>query len=169
MTGRDAENWYPSTEDVLAVHDGILTEYPDSERGVRTERQVQFALDFIEHGYFGEVPESVHEKAFHLLRLVVANHPFVDGNKRTALNTTSVFLAVNGYRFDYGDDVRAMLKLFGVREDLLAENATVEYLSELTAVESRRGFSDTPEDRLLEIAQNDRDAHREIYDALADE
>jgi death-on-curing protein len=33
---------------------------------------------------------------FHLAR----NHPFVDGNKRTALMSTLVFLGLNGQRLD---------------------------------------------------------------------
>ncbi|WP_373189547.1 Fic family protein [Halolamina sp.] len=47
---------------------------------------MDFVLDYIEAGSFGEAPEGIHETAFHLLRLLVANHPFVDANKRTALN-----------------------------------------------------------------------------------
>jgi death-on-curing protein len=46
------------------------------------------------------VPETIYEKAFHLLRLLVANHPFVDANKRAALNTAVVFYFLNEYRFE---------------------------------------------------------------------
>nr|WP_303648833.1 Fic family protein [Haloarchaeobius litoreus] len=30
------------------------------------------------------------------MRLIAANHPFVDGNKRTALMSTRIFYALNG-------------------------------------------------------------------------
>ncbi len=36
--------------------------------------------------------ESLHEKAFQLLRLIAANYSFVDGNKRTALHVDPNFL-----------------------------------------------------------------------------
>ncbi len=32
------------------------------------------------------------------------NHPFIDGNKRTALNVTLLFLAVNGIECSASDD-----------------------------------------------------------------
>lgn len=40
--------------------------------------------------------ESVTDKAGALLRSMVKNHPFVDGNKRLGLATTFVFLVFNG-------------------------------------------------------------------------
>lgn len=49
----------------------------------------------------GQAPASIHAKAAHLMRLLVPEHPFVDGNKRTALNTVTVYYDINGYDFDY--------------------------------------------------------------------
>lgn len=120
--------WYPSVEDVLAIHEDVVSEYPDTPGGVRTRGDVEFALNYIETGNFGTVPETIHEKAFHLLRLLVANHPFVDANKRTALNTVVVFYALNGYRFAYDDEVRTILKQFGTDEASVDESDGVTYL-----------------------------------------
>jgi len=39
-----------------------------------------------------------------LLWGLVRNHPFQDGNKRTALVSTVAFLDINGYRLDMSDD-----------------------------------------------------------------
>lgn len=89
-------------------------------------------MDFIEHGHFDEGPETVHEKAFHLMRLLASNHWFVDGNKRTALNTTELFYFINGYEFEYGEDIRSMLKLFSVREDLIDREVGVQYFADQT-------------------------------------
>ena len=36
----------------------------------------------------------------------LADHPFVDGNKRVAITMTAAFLRVNGYRLEF-DDVEA--------------------------------------------------------------
>ena len=91
--------WYPSVEDLLAIHDDIVLEYSDTPSGVQNRGDIEFVLNYIEDGSFGTAPETIHEKAFHLLRLLVANHPFVDANKRPALNTTTVFYFLNGYRF----------------------------------------------------------------------
>ena len=98
--------WYPSVEDVLALHDDIVSEYPDTHAGVANRGDIEFVLSYIEEGNFNTVPETIHEKAFHLLRLLVANHPFVDANTRTALNTAVVFYFLNGYRFEYDDRIK---------------------------------------------------------------
>lgn len=124
--------WYPTVEDILVIHDDIVEEDEDSEPGVRDPDQIQYAIDHIQHGHFGAGPETIHEKAFHLMRLLAANHWFVDGNKRTALNSTAMFYTFNGYDLDYGEDLRSMLKLLSVREELIDEEVAVEYLSEQT-------------------------------------
>jgi len=120
--------WYPSVEDVLDIHDDIVSEYSDTSPGVQNRGDVEFALEYIEGESFGSVPETIHEKAFHLLRLLVANHPFVDGNKRTALNTVVVFYLLNGYRFDYDDEIRDVLKQFGTDETTVSEERVIDYL-----------------------------------------
>jgi death-on-curing protein len=40
---------------------------------------------------------TLHEKAGALLHSLARNHPFVDGNKRTAWASTAVFYQLNGY------------------------------------------------------------------------
>jgi len=120
--------WYPSVEDVLAIHEDIVAEYPDTPSGVRARGDIEFALAYVEEGNFGAAPASIHEKAYHLLRLLVANHPFVDANKRTALNTVAVFYFLNGYRFAYDDEIRPVLKQFGTEERAVEEPDIVEYL-----------------------------------------
>ncbi|MXR19224.1 type II toxin-antitoxin system death-on-curing family toxin [Halobacterium bonnevillei] len=120
--------WYPSVEDVLAIHEDIVAEYTDTPSGVQNRGDIEFALTYIEEGHFGAAPESIHEKAYHLMRLLVANHPFVDANKRTALNTVTVFYFLNGHRFAYDDEIRSVLKQFGTDERTVSEEETVEYL-----------------------------------------
>lgn len=121
-------SWYPSVEDVTAIHDDIVSEYSDTPSGVQNRGDIEFALNYIEEGSFGSAPETIHEKSYHPLRLLVASHPFVDANKRTALNTTVVFYFLNGYRFEYDDEVRTILKQFGTDEAAVDEEETIEYL-----------------------------------------
>jgi death-on-curing protein len=40
---------------------------------------------------------TIHEKAAALLHALARNHPFVNGNKRTAWAATAMFYMVNGY------------------------------------------------------------------------
>lgn len=67
------------------------------------------------------------------MRLLAANHPFVDGNKRTALNTTVVFYLSNGYEFEYGEDIKTLLKLLATNERLIDTEEVVAYFEELTS------------------------------------
>ncbi|WP_254921842.1 Fic family protein [Halorubrum ezzemoulense] len=55
-------------------------------------------MDDTEAGSFGSAPETIHKKPYHLVRLLVANHPFVDANKRTALNVATSSTSLTGVR-----------------------------------------------------------------------
>jgi death-on-curing protein len=113
---------------VLTIHDDIVSEYSATHSGINDRGDIEFTLSYIEDGRFGTAPETIHEKAFHLLRLLVANHPFVDANKRTALNTVVVFDFLNGYRFEYDDEIRSILERFGTDEATVDEVGVVDYL-----------------------------------------
>jgi death-on-curing protein len=127
----EAGIWYPTVEDVLLIHEDVISEDPDAVSGVQDESRVQFAIDFVK-GHLAEEPSTIHERAFHLMRLIASNHWFADGNKRTALNVTELFYLVNGYEFDYGDDFRSILRLFSVREDLIDRSVGPEYFRDAT-------------------------------------
>jgi len=141
--------WYPSVEDVVGIHDDIVSEYDDTDQGVRTRGDIEFALNYIEHGSFGTVPETIHDKAVHLLRLLVANHPFVDANKRTALNTTAVFYFLNGYRFSYDAEIRTVLKRFGTDQGAVDTQETIDYLRSHTEQLELAGEIDAWRDDLI--------------------
>ncbi|WP_326544626.1 type II toxin-antitoxin system death-on-curing family toxin [Halopiger djelfimassiliensis] len=83
-------------------------------------------------GHFGQTPESIHEKAFQLLRLIVVNHPFVDGNKRTALRSTRIFYSLNGLEFDYDRKIKEILKALATDETSVNSDAVLSYLREKT-------------------------------------
>jgi death-on-curing protein len=83
---------------------------------------------YIEEGNFGSGPETIYGRSYHLLRLLTTNHPLVDANKRTALNTTVMFYFLNGYRFEYDDQIRMVLKQFGADETAVDWEETIQYL-----------------------------------------
>lgn len=122
--------WTPSVEDVLAIHDDIVSEYPNTDGGVRDRGAVAYAVERIKHGHPAGEEEDIHETAFLLLRLLVANHPFVDANKRTALDTVATFYVLNGYRLDYDDEIRAILKDLATDETAVDPAEVREYLRE---------------------------------------
>ncbi len=49
--------------------------------------------------------KTIFDKAAALLQSLFKNHPFVDGNKRTALASAGIFLKLNGYELiNYHDN-----------------------------------------------------------------
>lgn len=122
---------YLTVEEVYRIHGEIIEEDEGSTAGVVNEGSVGYALDFIRHGDFGQKPETVPEKAAHLMRLIASGHEFADGNKRTALNATETFLALNGYRFEYCDEVRVLLRDFATEGEVDMDHV-VRYIEEAT-------------------------------------
>lgn len=116
---------YPSVELIIDLHAQIVAESDSTEPGVLSEGAIDSALNFVTERPFGLGPESIHQIAVQLMRHLVAGHPFVDGNKRTALRTVAVFYMLNGYTFEYGDEIRALLHRFAT-DEAAVDTATAE-------------------------------------------
>ena len=87
-------------DEVLGIHADQIRRY-GGRPGLRDLGLLQSALAMPETTFGGEfLHGTVFEMAgaylFHLAR----KHPFVDGNKRTALMSALVFLGLNGQRLD---------------------------------------------------------------------
>lgn len=121
-----------SADDVLAIHELVVEANEDTGPGVSSPGNVEYVVEHVRDGHFGNAPESVHEQAFQLVRLIVANHPFVDGNKRTALMSARVFYALNGLEFDYDREFKAILKEIAMDEANVESDAVLAYLREHT-------------------------------------
>ncbi|NHX36767.1 MULTISPECIES: type II toxin-antitoxin system death-on-curing family toxin [Halolamina] len=119
---------YLSAADIRDIHELIVESNAETTAGVSSAGDIEYAVEHIQEGHFGQVPESLHEKAFQLLRLVAANHPFVDGNKRTALMSTRIFYALNGLRFNYDRTIKEILKSLATDEAGVDEDDVIEYL-----------------------------------------
>ena len=123
---------YLSADDIHDIHELIVEANAETNAGVASPGDIEYAVEHIQEGQFGQGPESLHEKAFQLLRLIVANHPFVDGNKRTALMSTRIFYALNGLRFDYDREVKEILKALATDEASVDDDDVIDYLREHT-------------------------------------
>ena len=168
----DIENTlYPSVPDIMGIHDDIIEEDDDASEGILDAGSIDYAVQMIEHGHFGKVPDTIHEKSFELMRLLAANHGFADGNKRTALNTTWTFYAMNGLYFDYGEEIKAILKLLAVKEEMVDKSEAVSYFSEIT-YEADNDRARTEITKLIRInawEQDLTDRFDELLDADIDE
>jgi death-on-curing protein len=128
MDGESESISYLSAADIRDIHELIVESNVATTAGTSSPGDLEYVVEHIRGGHFGQGPESIHEKAFQLLRLIAANHPFVDGNKRTALMSTRIFYALNGLRFDYDRTIKEILKAFATDEAGVDENDVLEYL-----------------------------------------
>lgn len=91
---------YLTRHDVITLHD-LYVELFGGSLGVRDEKLLDSAISRSQASYGGEdLYKTVYEKAATLMHGILFNHPFIDGNKRTALFSASRFLYINGYELD---------------------------------------------------------------------
>jgi len=84
---------YLTMAEVLAIHADQIERYGGS-KGVRDPGLLEAALYRPQTGYYADLIEE----AAALWESLAQNHPFIDGNKRTAFAATYTFLAINGAR-----------------------------------------------------------------------
>lgn len=82
---------YLTLHDVLGIHDIQLAQFGGAS-GVRDPGQLEAALFRPQTGYYADVIQQ----AAALWESLSQNHPFIDGNKRTAFASMHVFLLING-------------------------------------------------------------------------
>jgi death-on-curing protein len=86
---------YLTLVEVLAIHDDQIERYGGAQ-GVRDHGLLESALYRPQTGYYADLIEE----AAAMWESLAQNHPFVDGNKRTAFAATYTFLAINGIRLN---------------------------------------------------------------------
>lgn len=95
---------YVTLDVVIAIHDDMIERYGGSF-GIRDLGLIQSAIARPQTSFGGEdLYPTVLDKSAALFHSLIFNHPFVDGNKRTALTTTARFLYVNGYELKAGEE-----------------------------------------------------------------
>ena len=88
---------YLTEEQVLFIHSRLIDE-TGVVHGVRDLGLLQSAVSRPKATFGSEdlYPDICH-KAAALMESLIKNHPFIDGNKRTAITSAGIFLQRNGY------------------------------------------------------------------------
>jgi death on curing protein len=94
---------------ILAIHDEQLAEHGGAS-GLRDAGLLDSALarPLNRAGY--DEPDVAELAALYAIA-IARNHPFLDGNKRTAYVALETFLALNGSRFSVGDAEAVVMTL----------------------------------------------------------
>jgi death-on-curing protein len=111
----------------LAIHDEQLAEHGGGE-GVRDSGALESALarprNLAAYGN-ADAPALAAAYAFG----VAKNHPFVDGNKRTAWVLARLFLQLNGARLEF-NEAEAVLIMLSLAAGEIGEQELAEWLRE---------------------------------------
>lgn len=129
---------YLTLLEVLAMHEDQIQRYGGSH-GVRDAGLLEAALYRPQTGYYADLIEETAA----LWESLAQNHPFVDGNKRTAFAATYTFLAINGAQLiaDAEDTYVFILRLyetgtfgFGTLVPWLRDNVAITVLPDTSDV-----------------------------------
>lgn len=93
-----------STERVLLLHQLMIAQTGGSD-GLRDRGLLESAVESIYASFDGqELYPSKQEKGVRLGYALIANHAFVDGNKRIGMYAMLTFLEVNGIHLNCGNE-----------------------------------------------------------------
>ena len=114
------------TDVILALHDEQIAEH-GGLAGVRDIGGLESALarpqNIAAYDEEADVTTLAAAYAFGIAR----NHPFADGNKRAALVTAELFLALNGYTLT-ASDADCVVTILELAEGSLTEDALAAWL-----------------------------------------
>jgi len=112
---------------VLAIHDRQVAEHGGSA-GVRDDGLLESALARTQQLYaYGDPPPDLADLAATLAFGLARNHPFVDGNKRTAAVSCETFVELNGAAI-VADDVELFEHYLALAEAKLAQRDFAAWL-----------------------------------------
>jgi death-on-curing protein len=90
---------YLTAEQILFIHYRLVSE-TGGEHGLRDLGLLESAVARPRQTFGNEeLYPNIFEKAAALMESLVNNHPFIDGNKRTGIACTVLFLRQNGITF----------------------------------------------------------------------
>lgn len=110
------------------MHDTLIERFGGAS-GLRDAGLLASALAAPQASFGGQyLNAGLPEMAASYLVGLIQNHPFVDGNKRTAYAVSATFLRLNGYRLGLSQDEKFELVL-GVAEGRLNKADVVHVLA----------------------------------------
>ena len=123
---------YLTVVEILAIHSVVIDEFGGAE-GVRDLGALEAAIFRPQTGYYGD---PVAEAAA-LFESLIQNHPFLDGNKRTAVAAADVHLRMNGLELA-GDSMSHYDVIVGLMESGDLDFSAVESWLRDNVHDSRR-------------------------------
>ena len=116
-------------ETIMAIHQRQIAEHGGGE-GLRDEGLLSSALARPQNLFaYGQPPPDLAALAAAYAYGLARNHPFVDGNKRTALIAARTFLLLNGANLEAGQDEK-FVTFHRLAEGSLTEEELADWIRE---------------------------------------
>ena len=125
---------YLSPQQILFIHDQTVN-LTGGALGIRDLGLVESAAYRPQATFDGkDLYKTIFDKAASLLESLLKNHPFIDGNKRTALASAALFLKINDFYLinKHDEEVDFVIKVEN-------QTLTFEQISKWLKVHSREG------------------------------
>ena len=90
---------YLSLAELVIINAAVIREF-GGIHGLRDRGALESAVARPRSGYY----DDALAEAAALFESLLQNHPFLDGNKRTAVTAIAVFLKLNGHELMFNDD-----------------------------------------------------------------
>lgn len=115
---------------VLQIHLAVINRFGGIE-GVRDEGLLESALAQPFQTFGGEeLYPTIAQKVARYAYGIASNHPFIDGNKRTATAVMGAFLRMSGYRFKPRHD-ELLATMIGVANGSISCEQLTEWIKRL--------------------------------------
>lgn len=121
---------FPSRAVLLLLHEESLAEHGGAP-GLRDEGLFESALARLQNLIAYGEPDAAALAACYGFG-IARNHPFIDGNKRTAFLATGLFLALNGLRLT-ATQAEATLTMLALAAGELPEDEFAEWIRQHSA------------------------------------
>ncbi|MCW5315819.1 type II toxin-antitoxin system death-on-curing family toxin [Nostoc sp. KVJ3] len=110
-----------SISQVLGIHQDEINSFGGTS-GVRDEGLLDSALAQPQATFGGELLHpTIHEQAAAYLYHLAMNHPFIDGNKRTAFAVMDTFITLNGYSLNLSQEQAYNLVIQVIQKEISKE------------------------------------------------
>lgn len=113
-------------DETFCEYDGHVA-YSQEMRGVKDVALFKSAVLLPQQTFGGEdLYPKIIDKASCYLRSLAMDHPFYDGNKRTALLSTIIFLEMNGYKITCNNDT-----LYNFAKEIVENKYSIEKIANM--------------------------------------
>lgn len=128
---------YITVDQAIKVHDGLIKQHGGLQ-GIRDIGLLTSAMEMPKSAFDGhQMYPTLFDKAAAYLFYIAKNHPFFDGNKRTAAFVALLFLRMNDCRIII-DEMQYELLVIGTAEGLISKAQISLFFKK--SVESKKSY-----------------------------